>query len=125
MTEDIRRFILARVKFARQRLAHDRRTHFGLATTKRGVAEDFCTSNLRSRRSSDSPEYRLEHAENAERIKAAIDDFTNDLKYRKLIRRRFFNQECIKHLAKEFGVPAQSARRKVSQARAFIKRRLS
>ena len=125
MNKDIRWFILGRVRIARKRLEHDLRTHFGLATEKRHVAEDVCMSDLRSRHQSDAPEHHLELAKRRAQVETAIFDFTNDRRYRELVRRRLFHKECIKDLAKEFGVPYQSARRKVSRARAFIRERLS
>ena len=77
MKKDFKMFILSRVKFAKKRLNHDRRTHFGLANKKRSVAEDFCMTDLRHQNRGNAPESHMELGERREQIERAIRRFTS------------------------------------------------
>lgn len=124
MNKEIVKRIQGLVKLAQRRLDHDRRTHFGLATKRRGVEHGYCLSQIRSRERHPNQGRQLMATERRSDIESAIDEFTTDQRYRELIRRRLLEEESIKECAEELGIRYQSARRKMMHAMAFLQRRL-
>lgn len=124
MSKDIERRILSMLKYSALREKHNLNTHYGLAGGKRKVSDGLPDGEIRSRLSSTDPASRLIYQTLVEELREHVACFTSDQRYVTLIERRLLLDESIKDLAEELKIPYQSARRKVSQARWFLGKRM-
>ncbi|APZ94547.1 hypothetical protein [Fuerstiella marisgermanici] len=125
MNDNIKQRLRGRVRIAKMRLSRARRTRNGLATSQRRVAGEFPGGDIACSRSRQSVGSALAAEELADELRRLIRRFTRNVRWTWLLERRLIFDDQIKRLAAEIGVPNQSARRKVMQARRFVEANLA